>query len=89
MPGWADETVDCTVRWNRVNRHFKIVDLAGGKLWNQLECGFNQSAFRFRPTRCIIYYNDLRTAMKGTGPTFEQVLCEFNPGEKMQSTFQC
>jgi hypothetical protein len=53
--GWADETVDCAVRWNRVNRHFNVIDLAGGNLWNrhQLECGFNQSAFRIRPTCCI------------------------------------
>ena len=41
---WADETVDCTVRWNRVNRHFNITELASGN------CGFNQSAFRIRPT---------------------------------------
>uniref|UniRef100_A0A8C7PXT3 Beta-galactosidase n=1 Tax=Oncorhynchus mykiss TaxID=8022 RepID=A0A8C7PXT3_ONCMY len=41
------------VRWNRVNRHFNIIDLAGGNLSNRhrLECGFNQSAFRIRPTR--------------------------------------
>ena len=25
LPGWADETVDCTVRWNRVNRHFNVI----------------------------------------------------------------
>jgi hypothetical protein len=31
----------------RVNRHFKVIDLASGNLWNRhrLECGFNQSAF--------------------------------------------
>ena len=51
LSGWADETVDCTVRWNRVNRHFNIIDLAGGKLWNrqQLAWGFNLSAFTIRP----------------------------------------
>jgi hypothetical protein len=55
VPGWADETVDSTVRWNRVNRHFNFIDLATGNLWNghRLECGFNQSAFRIRPTCCI------------------------------------
>ena len=26
----ADETVDCAVRWNRVNRHFNVIDVAGG-----------------------------------------------------------
>jgi hypothetical protein len=58
LPGWADETVDCAVRWNRVNRHFNVIDLAGGNLWNRhlLEWGFNQSAFRIRPTHCIIMY---------------------------------
>ena len=55
LPGWADETVDCEVKWNRVKRHFNIIDLAGGNLWNRhrLERAFNQSAFRIRPTRCI------------------------------------
>ena len=33
------------------------------------------------------YYNDLLTAVKGTGPTIQQELGEFKPGEKMQSTF--
>ena len=28
MPGWADETVDCAVKWNRVNGPFNIIDLA-------------------------------------------------------------
>lgn len=56
LPGWADETVDCTVRWKRVNRHFNVIGLAGGNLWNRhlLESAFNQSAFRIRTTRCII-----------------------------------
>jgi hypothetical protein len=56
--GWADETVDCAVSWNRVNRHFNGIDLAGGNLWNRnrLECGFNQSAFRIRSTHCIMVY---------------------------------
>ena len=55
MPGWADETVYCSFRWNRVNRHFKVIDLAGDNLWNRyrLECAFNQSAFRIRPT--VVY----------------------------------
>ena len=55
LPGWADETVDSTVRWNRVIKHFHVIDLAGGNLWNRhcLECGFNQSASRIRPTCCI------------------------------------
>ena len=30
LPGWADEIVDCAVRWNRVNRHLNVLDLAGG-----------------------------------------------------------
>ena len=56
MPGWTDETVDCAVRWNRVNRHFNVIDLAGGNLWirHRLECGFNPSAFWIRPIRYII-----------------------------------
>ena len=55
LPGWADETVDCAVRWNRVNRHFNVIDFTGVNLWNRhrLECSFNQSAFRIRPSRCI------------------------------------
>ena len=58
FPAWADETVDCAVRWNRVNWHFNIIDLAGGNLWNRhwLEWGFNQSAFRIRPTSCMKYF---------------------------------
>ena len=62
-PGWADETVDCTVRWNRLNRHFNIIYLAGWNLWNRhrLECAFNQLAYRIRPTRCIIIFNHLFT----------------------------
>ena len=53
---WADETVDCAVRWNRVKRNFNIIDLAGGHLWNRhrLECGLNQSAFTIRPNSCIV-----------------------------------
>ena len=53
---WADETVGCAVRWNRVNRHFNVIALAGGNLWNKpwLECGFNQSTSRIRRTRCVI-----------------------------------
>ena len=50
--------LDGAVRWDRVNRHFKVIDLAGGNMWNrhQLECDFNQSAFRIRPTCCISTY---------------------------------
>jgi hypothetical protein len=61
LPGWADETVDCAVRLNRVNRHFNIIDLAGGNLLNRhwVECGFNQSAFRIRPTRGIKCDNNM------------------------------
>ena len=42
---------------NRVKRHFNVIDLAGGILWtrHRLECGFKQSAFRIRPTRCITW----------------------------------
>ena len=59
LPGWADETVDCAVRWNRVKRHFNVIALAGGKLWNRhrLECSSNQSASRIRPTHCVICNN--------------------------------
>ena len=32
FPGRFDETVDCAVRWNRINRQFKVIDLAGGNL---------------------------------------------------------
>ena len=55
LPGWADETVDCAVRWNRVNKHFNVIALVSGNLWNRqrLECGFNQSASIIRPTYCI------------------------------------
>jgi hypothetical protein len=55
LSGWVDETVDCAMRWNRVNRHFYIIALPGGNWWNrhQLECGLNQSVSRIRPTRCI------------------------------------
>ena len=35
LPGWDDETVECAVRWNRVNRHFNVIDLACGNLWNR------------------------------------------------------
>ena len=35
LPGWADETLDCVIRWNRVNRHINIIDLSGGNLWNR------------------------------------------------------
>ena len=61
LPGWADETVDRTVRWNRVNRYYDVIDLAGDNLWNrhQLECAFNQSAFSIRPTRGITSDNQL------------------------------
>ena len=41
VPGWADKTMDCAVRWNRVNRHFNVIDLAGDNLWNRH--GFHQS----------------------------------------------
>ena len=56
MPGWVDETVDCAVRWNRVNRHFNVLDLAGGNLWNRhrLEC-FNQSVLAYLSTECLCY----------------------------------
>ena len=68
----ADETVDCAVRWNRVNRHFNIIDLAGGNLWNRLRlvCGFNQSAFRIRPTRCITANNVSLLCMSTLRSTF-------------------
>jgi hypothetical protein len=58
---WTFLTLDCAVRWKRVNRHFNTIDLAGGNLWNRhwLECGFNQSAFRIRPTRCINVHKGL------------------------------
>ena len=49
------------VRWNRVNRHLKVIDLASGNLRNrhQLKCSFTQSAFRTSPTRCIIGFKTL------------------------------
>lgn len=55
---------------NRVNRHFNFIALAGGNLWNRhrLECGFNQSASRTRPTHCTITYN------AGQNPTHENEL---------------
>ena len=48
-------------QWNRMNRYFNVIDLAGGNMWNRhcLECGFSQSAFRIRPTHCIVSYNSL------------------------------
>ena len=47
-----------------VNRHLNVIDLADGNLWNRhrLECGFNQSAFRIRPTCCT---NGQYTMVKG------------------------
>jgi hypothetical protein len=29
LSGWADETMDCAVWWNKVNGHFNVLDLAG------------------------------------------------------------
>jgi hypothetical protein len=51
LAGLIAQIVDCAVRWNSVNRHFNLIDLAGGR--HRLECIFNQSAFRIRPTHCI------------------------------------
>jgi hypothetical protein len=46
---WADETVDCAVRWNRVNINFNVIDLAGDNLWNR----HRLEPIRIGPTCCI------------------------------------
>ena len=33
-PAWAEETMDWAVRWNRLNRHLNVIELAGSNLWN-------------------------------------------------------
>jgi hypothetical protein len=65
LPGWADEAVDFAVRWNRVNRHFNIIYLASGNLWNRhwLEGCFNQSSFRIRPSHCGKMNNECMLAL--------------------------
>ena len=86
----------CSFRWNRVNRHFNVIDLAGGNLWNRhrLECDFNHSAFRIRPNRCIKPPMTLMSTRKGshdphvthyTLNTNKHVVCLSKPRDSMRS----